>query len=147
MTQPSEPSPFIIIPIILGFAVVFPLMWMGVVGLISVVGGWSSLAGRYGCATPPAGKRRGSVSGLFGMASYKFTLELIVAEEGLYLATQALFRAFHKPLFIPWAEVRDLQPVESGYLRMVGYRSRFKVGSTTVTLSLAPEELQPLIRA
>jgi len=140
-------QPFLIIPIILGFAVVFPLMWMGVVGLISVVGGWSTLATRFACAAPPAGKRRGSASGLLGMASYKFTLELIVAEEGLYLATQALFRAFHKPLFIPWGEIRDLQPVESGYLHMVGYRSRFKVGSTTVYLSVPVGELQPPARA
>ena len=130
--------------IVLGFAVVFPLMWGGVVGPISLIGGWSSLARRFRYdSPPPGGRRRSSLSACVGWSNYKFTLNVTTANEGLYLTVHPLFRPFHPPLLIPWAEVRDLKPVESGYLRLFGFKSRLKVGKTWVTLTLPVEELRP----
>jgi hypothetical protein len=92
------------------FASIFPVyflaLWLLVGAVISLVGGWHSLAGRYRAQGPFTGMKRTMQSGrMRWLANYNNVLTLGASQEGLYLACMFLFRFMHPPLLIPWSEI------------------------------------------
>jgi hypothetical protein len=104
-----------LLPLIIGiWLIVFPLLWLGITGLLSIVGGWRELAGSY-AADPAAfkGARPLNASGALHRfllpVNYSHTLRVHVWSDGFGLATMRLFRFMHPPLFIPWTAVRTCE--------------------------------------
>lgn len=97
--------------IVLGFVIIFPLFWCGVVLLISYVGDWSSLKKKYAApkGQQPFGEVHGGVFGWVGLSRYKFTLTVHLTPEGFFLENSPFFRVGHPRLFIPWSEVKERQ--------------------------------------
>ena len=96
---------------ILGFVVAFPLIWTGVVYLISRVSGWTALAARF--AVAPDRRPRGDTFGwqsvqLRLFASYSNCVDVVVSERGLFLQPVWPFRFGHAPLLIPWNDIADV---------------------------------------
>ncbi|HEX6898262.1 MAG TPA: hypothetical protein VF789_01050 [Thermoanaerobaculia bacterium] len=96
----------ILIP--LAFLVGFPLIWIGVCLLSSVLSGWRSLASRYRATTPPAGQRISARFALFGFARYRGIVTAHVSPEGLRLSVLKIFPG-HVPLFFPWSDLHDIR--------------------------------------
>jgi hypothetical protein len=71
--------------------------------------GWSKLADRYETNLPFEGTRVGIISATINGVSYKNSLILRYNQDGLYLRPTFLFRLFHKPLFIPWMEIKSVR--------------------------------------
>lgn len=96
-----------LIPAIVGgFLVVFPLFWCAVVLFLAHAGGWQRLAGSYAAGSRPlSGVPHSAVTGMVGWVSYRFVLDVHVAEEGFFLDVMPLFRIGHPRLFIPWEAV------------------------------------------
>jgi hypothetical protein len=96
------------------FFAVFALMWVAISALLSLVGGWSSLASHFRSERSREGERFRFVSGSMGAAlfpvSYGRCLFLTVSEDGFGLSILFPFRLLSPPLFIPW---RDVESVES----------------------------------
>ncbi len=92
-----------------GFLVFFPLLWCGVLLILSQVGGWSTLAAYFRTNVPPRGKKFSMQSGQLGIVSYGSCLTITVDEAGIFLAVFPLFRLGHPPLFIPWQEFHSLR--------------------------------------
>jgi hypothetical protein len=111
------------------FCTIFPLIWCGVVLIISHASGWQSIAKTY--ATPSIPVKTNDCSGSIGGSRYSFTLEYAATHEGLYLKTIQLFSIGHKPLFIPWTAMQGYQ---SGNFYFI-YRSKFSVNGTTFYLN------------
>lgn len=101
------------------FLIAFPLMWLGITGMLAALGGWSELARLY---REPEGTVRAPLQ-RFSMASldlrrgwlplpvnYSNCMVLEVAREGLHLRPWPVFRFRHPPLFIPWPQMERLQP-------------------------------------
>ena len=93
------------------FALIFPVyflaLWFLVAAVISVVGGWFSLAQVYRTRVPFDGTTWRMQSGrMRGLANYNNVLTLGVSQQGLYLASMFLFRFMHPPLLIPWSEIK-----------------------------------------
>jgi hypothetical protein len=115
MSADSAVSTPWLLPLIIGiWVIVFPLFWLGITGLLSVVGGWRELAASY--AAGPAtfeGIRALNATGALQRSllpvNYSSTLRVYVRDEGVGLATWRIFRFMHPPLFIPWTAVRDVQ--------------------------------------
>jgi hypothetical protein len=92
----------------------FPLFiggWLAVSCLLSLIGGWHALAGKYRSATSSAGKlfsfasmglRRG-----LGRVSYRHCLFVRFDSQGIMLSIFPLFRFFHPRLLIPWNAVSE----------------------------------------
>jgi hypothetical protein len=100
---------FIVLPIILiGFPITFVAIWSFVCWLIALIGGWQRMAGHYRTNNPPppGSKKFDHIFGMVGVASYRATLNVAVAPEGLYLSVMRIFGVGHPPLLIPWADVR-----------------------------------------
>lgn len=105
----QEPAPlwlWFAIPV--AFAIVFPTIWCFVCFLISWTGGWHALSKKYAAGDrKPIGPEHSGVVGLIGIASYKFTLTVILAPDGFFLKVMPFFRPGHPPLFIPWSEITE----------------------------------------
>ncbi len=104
------PEFLIVLLAIIGFAIVFPLFWMGIVLLLSKLGGWSELAARFGSDAPPQGELFTWCSARLRMVvSYSNCLRITVSRQGVHMRTLVFFKMGHQPLFIPWTAVQDVR--------------------------------------
>lgn len=131
----------LVVAIVVGFPLVFGLFFSGVTFLVSLLGGWGRLAGRY--RAPPGGMASvQTCSGFMGVARYSGVLRVGVAPEGLHLSVMVLFRAGHPPLVIPWQDIHDVEA--TSFLGMQGVR--FRVGTQRpVTVRLLGEPAQAVL--
>lgn len=143
------------------FAVVFPFlfvgMWCLVLRILSSASGWMKLAGRFHHPDKFEGKCHHFQSARMKLVNFNSALVIGVSPQGLYLRPMILFRFFHPPLLIPWAEIQA-EPVQK--LCFTGYRLTFR-SFPDITLDLGarafdkivahlksatPERRQPLAR-
>lgn len=123
---------FVILP--LAFLIVFPLVWLMVVWLIGAFG-WRGLAHHYRTTQMPAGKRWIGQYGFVNGARYGNALNITTNDAGLYIEPMALFRVNHPPLFIPWHDLHNPQPLVFRHRELV----EVDVGQPPVgTLRLPP---------
>ena len=132
----SEPGIGLLLFILVAFPIAFTAIWSFVCVLMSLVGGWWRLSGRFRTALPaPVPTESGFYAGM-GLANYKQVLELGFTEDGLDLRIMPLFRPGHPPLRIPWSEVRHEGPAFSLWGRFV----KLRLGEGGPVLRL-PEEV------
>lgn len=127
---------FLLIP--LAFLIIFPLIWCGVVKLLSVVSGWAALARQFPAGERPvSGEEHRRVTAMVGSVSYKRSLTLHLAADGLFVETGKLFSIGHPRLFIPWSAVRRREPVR---LFWMSYQ-RYSIGDPVVATVVFPSGL------
>lgn len=90
------------------FPVIFIGMWVLITFIISKMG-WSRLAAEYPFDGPFTGTRVGMISASINSANYKNAIILKYNNEGICLKTVLFFRLFHKPVFIPWKEIKEVK--------------------------------------
>ena len=88
------------------FPLFFAGMWVLVTFIISKMG-WADLATNYLFEGEFTGKRIGIISASINSANYRNALILKYNQEGIYLRPIIIFRLFHKPVFIPWKEIKE----------------------------------------
>lgn len=95
--------------------------------VISRMGGWNRLAGRFRSTEPFYGESWNWQSGQFrGFCSYNRCLTVGASEQALYLSVMIPFRLFHPPLMIPWQEIE----VETGKMLFGLYdTARLRIGT------------------
>jgi hypothetical protein len=94
------------------FIYFFPFLFIGMVILVTFIiskMGWADLAARFQSDATFSGTRVGIISASVNGAKYKNSLILKYNEEGIYLRPVFLFRLFHKPVFIPWKEIKEVR--------------------------------------
>src|SRR4051812_6716649 len=107
MTDQSSDSIWLV-PLSIGaFAIIFPLFWCGILGLIGFVGGWQGMAQRYRASQPPSGRLWTWQYGMVNWTGYNGALKLTANAEGLFIETLWLFSFGHPRLFIPWQDFHD----------------------------------------
>ncbi len=97
--------------IVAGFCVVFPLIWCGVVWIISRFG-WARLARHYALSGKPDGEPQPVMCGMVSAATYRGVMRFLPDADGFYLWTSVFFRAGHPLLYIPWSDV-TAGPIET----------------------------------
>jgi hypothetical protein len=107
----NVPAPDVLTPLLIaliGFPILFVANWMFISLLLSKVGGWRRLAGRYRSENrvPANGRRVGSIHAMVGVVSYRNSINLTVASDGLYLELSKIFAFGHPTLFVPWSDIR-----------------------------------------
>ncbi|MCO5168208.1 MAG: hypothetical protein M9894_17850 [Planctomycetes bacterium] len=87
----------------------FPFLWVGILVVLALAGGWSLLARDHRALSRPDGVRR-FVSGRLGrFVNYNHCLVAAAADEGLFLAVLLPFRPGHPDLLVPWSDIRVLE--------------------------------------
>jgi hypothetical protein len=94
------------------FGYIFPFFFIGMWALITYIiskMGWADLVANYETTTSFPGHRLGIISASINGISYNNVLILRYNEEGIYLRPIWLFRLFHKPVLIPWKEIKEVR--------------------------------------
>jgi hypothetical protein len=98
----SSDFPFWLLPL---FPIAFVGFWFAIAYLLSFVSGWRALAAHYATDRPPAGVQFGFSSASLRGVSFRGSLNLAVAGEGLFLWPFLLFRPAFTRLFVPWSDL------------------------------------------
>lgn len=112
---------FMVFGIVAAFLIIFPLFWIFVVWLISHLSGWQKLAKRYPATLPPQGRHMGGQTLAIGYSRYRNTMEMVANPTGIWMQPMWLFRAGHKPVFIPWGEFNNPQPTTWRWQNLMHY--------------------------
>jgi hypothetical protein len=94
------------------FKYIFPFAFIGSWLLVSFIlsrMGWATLATNYPFDGVFTGQRIGIISGSINSVNYNNSIILKYNDEGLYLKPIVLFRLFHKPILIPWKEIKSVR--------------------------------------
>lgn len=83
----------------------FVAFWCAICFVLSLIGGWHSLAQHYRLNGAFAGKRWHLRSGSLRLVNYGNCLTLGADSTGLFMSILFPFRIGHPPLHIPWSEV------------------------------------------
>lgn len=121
-------STLTILTLVAALIVFLPAFWCAIVVVLSHVSGWQKLAKSYGAHSSPHGRRFTGQSGKVGVVSYRNTITVCVAPEGLFLSLPVLIRVGHKPLFITWSAISNQKPMKILWYSAI----RFQVGSPAV---------------
>lgn len=94
------------------FPIQFLVIWLMVLGLISLLSGWKKLSSKYRVQDLPdnldwLGWQTARFNGFMDARS---TLWIAMSERGLYLkmGPAFFFRFMHPPLLIPWSDITDV---------------------------------------
>lgn len=111
----------VVISIVLGAPFVFGAFWCFVCWLISRVGGWAVLARKFPSEGLPTGQTlNGESLQLNGFCNYNRIVRMTLCEHGLHLAVWSIFVG-HKPVMIPWNEIRHAVPRSVFWVKQVGF--------------------------
>lgn len=96
-------------------------LWCFMCWLISRVGGWANLAENFAFDGLPEGETLNSESlQLNGFCNYNRIVKMTICEHGLHLAVWPIFIG-HKPVMIPWNEIRRAVPRSVFWIKQVGF--------------------------
>ncbi len=98
------------IPIIIfGFLIFFVFLWNAVLSILSFAGGWNRLSKKFTAPEDMHGKGKEFKfqSARFRIINYSLCAKVMIHEEGIALSVMKLFSFMHKPLFIPYTEMKE----------------------------------------
>lgn len=93
----------------------FAIWWVFLIWAISWLTGWRTLARHYHHAGPFHGTTHRFQHISLGWSDYGGCVTVGSNADGLYLAVMLPFRPGHRPLFIPWSDVRSAEYVQKWY--------------------------------
>ncbi|MFO0797224.1 MAG: hypothetical protein U0804_07080 [Gemmataceae bacterium] len=93
----------------------FVVWWCALIWSVSWWTGWRTLARHYHLRAPFPGRVYRFQHISFGWSGYSGCSTVGSNADGLYLAVILPFRPGHRPLFIPWTEVRSAEFVRTWY--------------------------------
>ena len=87
------------------FLICFPLFWLAVTMLLSILSGWFRLMERYPDRAEDALAVLKNQSGSLGAVSMRSILNLSVCPSGLRIGIMRIFGPFSRDFFVPWNEI------------------------------------------
>ena len=117
--------------IICAFIIWFSSIWIAVLSLLSFIGGWKKLSRLYPASSSDinAGSKKYKMSSIkMGFASYRSCVHIGFTERGISLEVMKIFSIMHKPLFIPFDKISEVQKGKF----IIDYTS-FKVDGKKIT--------------
>jgi hypothetical protein len=124
----------------------FPLIWLVATGMISLLGGWRTLASKFGAPALPQGQQQfhGQSLRMGFLGGYSNAINVTISDDGFGLVPVLLFRFAHQPLAIPWTAVRSCQTTKGWFL---GFRTRIELRDGYGTLEVRGAAGEALQRA
>ncbi len=98
--------------IIAAFIIWFSSLWVAVLSLLSIIGGWNKLSRLYPLKlTDKTGHpEKYSMSSMkMGFANYRSCMNISFTETGFIIEAVKIFSVMHKPLFIPYNKISNIQ--------------------------------------
>jgi len=98
--------------IIAAFIIWFCSVWVAVLSLLSIIGGWKTLGRLYPLTFTEMKNRalKYSMSSVrVGFVNYNYTVNIYFAEAAIILETIKIFSVMHKPLIIPYNRITGVE--------------------------------------
>lgn len=99
--------------IVVGFPLFFITLWLFVMAILSTLGGWRSLAGRFPAVPAPAAQRFTWVTASLRRhlipVGYRNCMNVQLGDHGITLSVPWPFRFMHPPLTLPWSQVEGCE--------------------------------------
>jgi hypothetical protein len=98
--------------IITGFILWFTLLWIFVLSIMSVIGGWKKLSRLY---PPPLSHASGSAvkfsmcSAGLGFVRYRNIVNITFTQTGIIMEVIKIFSFMHRPVFLPYEKMKEAQ--------------------------------------
>lgn len=102
--------------IITAFIVWFSSVWIAVLSLLSFIGGWKSLSVLHPITLSDKDEStvRYSMSSIkMGFINYRSCVFISLTKTGIILEMLKIFSTMHKPVFIPYSRMSDIQQVKA----------------------------------
>ena len=95
--------------IVTGFFIFFTVLWCAVLAILSLAGGWNRLSKKFPAPELllSSGKEFRFQSARFRVVNYSLCVTVRIQEEGIVISVMKLFSFRHKPVFIPYSEMKD----------------------------------------
>lgn len=95
--------------IVIGVFIFFAGLWCAVLAVLSLAGGWNRLSKKFSAPEHmlSTGKEFTFQSARFRIINYSLCAKVRVHDEGAVIDVMKLFRFMHRPLFIPFTEMRE----------------------------------------
>jgi hypothetical protein len=121
---------------------VFPILFIGmgcaVCFGLARLGGWHSLASRYGTISTPAFCETFRMqSGRVGIVDYSSSLTIRVSDLGIHLSVMPPFSLGHSPLLIPWSDISSQEPKKLLWRELIS----FNVGHPPIATITLPKKI------
>ena len=106
------------------FIPIFIVLWIGVLSLVSLLGGWFRLAKKF-----PLSQDTGIVLQKFFwksinlnyLAGYGNCINIEITDKGLILKPSLIISVLHKPIFLTWLNISNLE-LKKGFIKWVIFR-------------------------
>lgn len=95
--------------IVIVFLIVFGGFWCAVLAILSLAGGWTRLSKKYPAPehTLRTGKEFRFQSARFRVINYSLCVTVTIHEDGATISVMKLFSFRHRPIFIPYTEMKE----------------------------------------
>lgn len=95
--------------IVIGVFAFFAGLWCAVLSILSLVGGWNRLSKKFPAPEHmlSTGKEFTFQSARFRVVNYSLCAKVRIHDEGIVLSVIKLFSFMHRPLFIPYTEMKE----------------------------------------
>jgi len=95
--------------IVIGFFIIFGGLWCAVLAILSLAGGWNRLSKKFPAPEHllAAGKEFRFQSARFRVVNYSLCATVRIHDEGITISVMKIFSFRHKPLFIPYTEMKE----------------------------------------
>lgn len=109
------------------FGYVFPFffvaLWLLITYWVALLGGWRLLVKRFRATGEFSGPKWSMQSAAMRWLShYNNVLTVGANPEGLFVVPFVLFRAWHPPLFVPWAEITAQNKTQLFFFKVIELR-------------------------
>jgi|GEM_PF-1262593 hypothetical protein len=98
------------------FAVLFVSIFLLVLFII-IQRGWNKLARKYHYSAEFDGKKFGVISAMINGVNYRNCLLLKYDDRGIYIKPVFMFRLIHKPVFIPFDEIKSVRDIKLFFIK------------------------------
>ncbi len=128
--------------ILIAFPFGFYWFWKAIVVLIAHIGGWKTLAETFATEEPAHGQVFTMVSAQFGLfTNYSHSLNLSISADGLHLSPIIFFRTGHRPLFIPWEAIGELNSSQSRFFSSAQLQIQHGDGAKSISIRIFGQAL------
>lgn len=95
--------------IVIGFFIIFGGFWCAVLAILSLAGGWDRLSKKFPAPEHllTTGKEFRFQSARFRVVNYSLCVTVRVHDDGTTISVMKLFGFRHKPIFIPYTEMKE----------------------------------------
>lgn len=104
----------------IGFSLLFAVLFVSIFFLVLFIitqRGWNRLVRKYHYSAEFDGTNFGVISAMINGVNYRNCLVVKYDDRGIYIKPVFMFRLIHKPVFIPFDEIKSIRDIKLFFIK------------------------------